>query len=121
MEIQVFETIVMVLHLLAAAAIIGLVLIQQGRGADMGAGFGGGSSNTVFGSAGSGSFLTRMTTTLAIAFFVTSFGLAIFAKQHALEARNIGIPTVVAPTVEAAVPVERSEAMSELPEVEDQP
>lgn len=95
MEIQLVETLILVLHVAAALAIIGLVLVQQGRGADMGSGFGGGSSNTVFGSSGSGNFLTRATTFIAVAFFVTSFGLAFFAKQHAVEARNLGIPQVV--------------------------
>ena len=120
MEIQLFETVILVVHLLAALAIIGLVLIQQGRGADMGAGFGGGASNTVFGSAGTGSFLTKMTTMIAIAFFVTSFGLAIFAKQHAVDARGLGIPKVVE-QVEAPAPVGEEPSLSELPVVEDPP
>ena len=54
MDIQIIENIVLIFHVLAALAIIGLVLMQQGRGADMGSGFGGGSSNTVFGSSGAG-------------------------------------------------------------------
>ena len=95
MSLGLIETLVMVLHVAAALAIIGLVLIQQGRGADMGSGFGGGASNTVFGSGGSGTFLTRATTTIAIAFFLTSFGLAFFAKQHSMEAGSVGIPQVV--------------------------
>ncbi|MEX0943175.1 MAG: preprotein translocase subunit SecG [Pseudomonadales bacterium] len=95
MELQVLETIVLVAHVLAALAIIGLVLIQQGRGAEMGSGFGGGASNTVFGSGGSGNFLTRLTTTLAIAFFLTSFGLAYFAREHSIAARDVGIPGIV--------------------------
>lgn len=94
MELQVVETLVLVVHVLAALAIIGLVLIQHGKGADMGSGFGGGASNTVFGSGGSGNFLTRTTTTIAIAFFLTSFGLAFFAKQHSEEVSDVGIPQV---------------------------
>lgn len=62
MELQVLETIVLVVHVLAALAIVGLVLIQQGKGADMGSGFGSGASATVFGSGGVGNFLTRATT-----------------------------------------------------------
>ncbi len=95
MELQLVETLILIVHVVAALAVIGLVLIQQGRGADMGAGFGGGASNTVFGSGGSGNFLTRATTGIAIAFFLTSFGLAFFAKQHAIAARSVGIPEVV--------------------------
>ncbi|MDC0612083.1 preprotein translocase subunit SecG [Vibrio sp.] len=68
-------TVLLVLYLLTAIAIIGLVLIQQGKGADMGASFGAGASNTVFGSGGSGNFLTRMTTILALVFLVISLVL----------------------------------------------
>jgi preprotein translocase subunit SecG len=88
------ETLVVVVHVVIAVALVGLVLIQQGKGADAGAAFGGGASQTVFGSQGSGSFLTRMTTLMAVVFFVTSFSLAIFAKQRAEVAGEAGIPTV---------------------------
>ena len=70
MEPQVLETLILIVHVLASLAIIGLVLIQHGKGADMGSGFGGGSSGTVFGSGGAGNFLTKLTTSLAIAFFL---------------------------------------------------
>ena len=86
------ETLALILHVLAALAIIGLVLIQQGKGADMGSGFGAGASATVFGSGGAGSFLTRLTTAIAIAFFLSSFGLAYFAKQRSEVARDLGVP-----------------------------
>lgn len=94
MDVQVLETVILVVHVLAALAIIGLVLIQHGKGADMGSGFGSGASATVFGSGGAGNFLTRTTTTLAIVFFLTSFGLAYFAKQQASSARIEGIPSI---------------------------
>lgn len=68
-------TVLLVIYLLAAVAIIGLVLIQQGKGADMGASFGAGASNTVFGASGSGNFLTRMTAIFATVFFVISLVL----------------------------------------------
>ena len=74
MDLDLFEQLVLVVHVIAALSVIGLVLIQQGKGADMGSGFGGGASNTVFGSGGAGNFLTRLTTWIAIAFFITSFG-----------------------------------------------
>ncbi|OBT06626.1 preprotein translocase subunit SecG [Vibrio sp. UCD-FRSSP16_10] len=64
-----FETL-LVIYLLAALGVIGLVLIQQGKGADMGASFGAGASNTVFGAGGSGNFLTRMTAVFALIFIV---------------------------------------------------
>ncbi len=69
-----FETL-LVLYLLAALGVIGLVLIQQGKGADMGASFGAGASNTVFGATGSGNFLTRMTAIFATVFFCVSLAL----------------------------------------------
>lgn len=85
---------VLVVHVLAALAIIGMVLLQRGKGAEMGAGFGSGSSATVFGSAGSGNFLTKLTSFAAVLFFLTSFSLAYFARQRSEIARDLGIPTV---------------------------
>ncbi len=67
--------ILIVVYLIVAACLVGLVLIQQGKGADMGASFGAGSSATIFGSSGSGNFLTKATTWLAIAFFSISLVL----------------------------------------------
>ncbi|RXJ73808.1 preprotein translocase subunit SecG [Veronia nyctiphanis] len=67
--------ILLVIYLLAAIGVIGLVLVQQGKGADMGASFGAGASNTVFGSGGSGNFLTRMTAVFATIFFILSLVL----------------------------------------------
>ena len=99
------ETLVVVVHVVIAVALVGLVLIQQGKGADAGAAFGGGASQTVFGSQGSGSFLTKMTTLLAVVFFVTSFSLAIFAKQRAEVAGEAGIP-VVQESSEAPAPTD---------------
>uniref|UniRef100_UPI003F7A2B0D preprotein translocase subunit SecG n=1 Tax=Candidatus Thalassolituus haligoni TaxID=3100113 RepID=UPI003F7A2B0D len=67
-------------------------MLQQGKGADAGASFGAGASQTVFGSSGSGNFLSHTTAYLAAAFFVTSLGLGIYAKQKAESVANIGIP-----------------------------
>ncbi len=80
------QTILVVFHLVLAIGIIGLVLIQHGKGADAGAAFGSGASATVFGAQGSGSFLTRATAILATLFFLTSLALAYYAMQ----ARNEG-------------------------------
>jgi preprotein translocase subunit SecG len=77
------QTLAVVLHLLLAAGIIGLVLLQRGRGADAGAGFGAGASGTVFGARGSGSFLSRTTAILATLFFVTSLGLSYLLNKGA--------------------------------------
>lgn len=67
--------ILLVLYLLVSLGLIGLVMVQQGKGADMGASFGAGASNTIFGSSGSGNFLTRTTAILATVFFVISLVL----------------------------------------------
>jgi len=75
-------------HVLVAASLIGLVLLQQGKGADVGAAFGSGASQTVFGSRGSGSFLTRATAVLAASFFITSLVLASMASQR-VERRSV--------------------------------
>ena len=75
------QTILNVLHLFLAVGLVALVLIQHGKGADAGAAFGSGASATVFGSRGSGNFLSRATAALATLFFVTSMALAYFASQ----------------------------------------
>jgi preprotein translocase subunit SecG len=75
-------TLVVVLHVLLAAGIIGLVLLQRGRGADAGAGFGAGASGTVFGARGSASFLSRATAVMATLFFVTSLGLSYLFSRN---------------------------------------
>ena len=76
------EKVFLVLLVLDALALIGLVLLQQGKGADVGAAFGSGSSGTVFGSSGGANFLTRLTTLFAVLFFVLSFSLAYLAKER---------------------------------------
>ncbi|MCU7904726.1 MAG: preprotein translocase subunit SecG [Candidatus Thiodiazotropha sp. (ex Epidulcina cf. delphinae)] len=75
------QTLLTVFHLFLAVGLVGLILIQHGKGADMGAAFGSGASGTVFGAKGSASFLTRTTAVLATLFFVTSMVMAYFASQ----------------------------------------
>ena len=103
--------ILIVVYLLVALALIGLVLIQQGKGADMGASFGAGSSATIFGSSGSGNFLTKSTTYLAIGFFVLSLILGNLTtnkvKSHD-EFNDLSVPaqtTVATESAEAPVVV----------------
>ena len=76
------EQVILILHVLAAITIVALVLLQQGKGADAGASFGGGSSQTVFGVQGSGNALTQWTSVLVAGFFVSSLALAYFAKEQ---------------------------------------
>lgn len=75
------HTIVLVIHVLAALGVIGLVLLQHGKGADMGAAFGSGASGSLFGATGSANFLSRATAILATAFFVTSLSLTYLASS----------------------------------------
>jgi preprotein translocase subunit SecG len=70
------DTVILIAHVLIAMSIIGLVMLQKGKGADAGAGFGAGASGTVFGARGSANFLSRSTAVLATLFFATSMGLA---------------------------------------------
>jgi preprotein translocase subunit SecG len=76
------ETLILVLHVLAACSIIGLVLLQHGKGADMGAAFGGGASGSLFGATGSANFLSRITAGAATVFFITSLGLTWYSSHN---------------------------------------
>lgn len=98
------EQAILIIHVLIALAIIGLILIQQGKGADMGASFGAGASQTLFGSSGSGNVLTKSTAVLVTLFFVTSFGLAILAKNHSVSAGDVDfdVPAVIESDAPAA-------------------
>jgi preprotein translocase subunit SecG len=73
-------TIVLIVHVLAALGVIGLVLLQHGKGADVGAAFGSGASGSLFGATGSANFLSRTTAILAAVFFLSSLGLAYLAN-----------------------------------------
>ena len=75
------ETLILVLHVAAALCVIGLVLLQHGKGADMGAAFGSGSAGSLFGSSGSANFLSRTTAVIAAVFFLTSLGLTYVASH----------------------------------------
>jgi preprotein translocase subunit SecG len=101
------KEILLVIHVLTAVGIIGLVLLQQGKGADMGAAFGGGggASQSLFGARGSATFLSRATAVLATIFFITSLALAVvYSRQSAEQGRSI--TEQVAPVPAAPVPQE---------------
>jgi preprotein translocase subunit SecG len=76
------SNVVLLIHVLVAAAVCGLVLLQHGKGADMGAAFGSGSSGSLFGASGSANFLSRTTAILATVFFLSSLGLTWFSWQR---------------------------------------
>ena len=79
---MIWETLLLGLHIVVAAALIGFVLLQHGKGADMGAAFGSGSSGSLFGAAGSANFLSRTTAILATIFFMSSLGLTYLASNR---------------------------------------
>lgn len=95
--------LIMIIHVLAAAALILLVLVQQGKGATVGAAFGSGASQTVFGSRGSGSFLLKLTIGLVVVFFATSIALNRIATQQARAANQVSLP-VNLPMAPSAAP-----------------
>ena len=76
------EVFLLIVHVLVGAAVIGLVLLQHGKGADMGAAFGSGSAGSLFGASGSANFLSRTTAILATLFFVTSLGLTYVSTKR---------------------------------------
>lgn len=115
------QTTILVIHTLIALAIIGLVLLQRGKGAEAGAAFGAGASGTVFGARGSGSFFSRVTAILATAFFATSLTLAFLSSQRATGPDSLleDTPAVEAQeTIPAPEPVEE-EIPGGLPNLEE--
>jgi preprotein translocase subunit SecG len=89
------QNLITFLHGLLCFAIVALVLLQRGKGADAGAGFGAGASGTVFGARGSATFFSKMTAVLATLFFVTSISLAWFATRPGAEPAKSVVDTVV--------------------------
>ena len=122
------ETVLTVMHLFLAIGLVGLVLMQHGKGADAGAAFGSGASATVFGSSGSANFLSRATAVLATLFFITSLWLAYFAMQ-ATETESlmdgasapamIDTPAIEQPVMDTELPLvpEAIEDNSDMPAV----
>ena len=124
---DIWFTVVIVLHVVVALAIIGLVLLQHGKGADMGSGFGGGSSGSLFGATGSANFLSRTTAALATVFFLTSLGLAYFATHKPKASGGImeGVkteqPQPSKPAAEAPAPEAPKPAAAEGSKAKDVP
>jgi preprotein translocase subunit SecG len=108
--------IVITLHILVGVAIIGLVLLQHGKGADMGAAFGSGASGSLFGASGSANFLSRTTAILATVFFLTSLGLSYMATggtqaaKSVMERANVQPPTAPAAAANPPAAAEDSKA-----------
>jgi preprotein translocase subunit SecG len=98
------ETLVWIVHIVVAISVIALVLLQHGKGADMGAAFGSGSSGSLFGATGSANFLSRSTAVLATLFFLTSLGLAFFGLQQHKPSSVLERTAVPATTPQPAAP-----------------
>lgn len=99
------QQLILIIHVLAAVGLIALVLIQQGKGADAGASFGAGTSQTIFGSQGSGSFLVKTTVILATVFFLTSIALNYFTPKHnKIDSLLANQPAVTQPAPQPAAP-----------------
>ncbi len=90
------QQLIIIIHMLVSISLIGLVLLQHGKGADVGSSFGTGASQTVFGSQGSTSFLVKITGFLAALFFVTSL-LLTYISVHTVKPSVIGLPTTSMP------------------------
>ena len=101
-------TLITILHVLISLFIIGMVLLQSGKGAEMGASFGGGGSQSVFGAGGGGNFMTKLTTAAAIIFMLTSLTLAYFSghmpASSIMSGKQAQKPTPVAPVTPSPVP-----------------
>lgn len=103
-------TFVLALHIIIAISMIGLILIQHGKGADAGASFGAGAAGTVFGAAGSANFLTRTTAVLAGLFFITSLVLAAGAQKAAQDQLHLDVITDSTETAKMSMPSNMPEA-----------
>lgn len=125
------DSVLLVVHVIIALAIVGLIMLQQGKGAEMGASFGGGSSQTVFGAAGSGNFFSRMTAILVAVFFGSSLVLAVMSKETG-DIIDISVPQLETvqesgenagaelPTDDDIPVVDDAPPADEIPEVESQ-
>jgi preprotein translocase subunit SecG len=114
------RAIILVVHILLAAFIVGLVLLQRGKGADAGAGFGAGASGTVFGARGSTTLFSRMTAVFAALFFITSLSLTYLGTQRSSEPTSVleraaKAATPVATPASAAPPAQPAPATPAAP------
>lgn len=105
---NIMEKIILVVHILAAAAVIGLVLLQHGKGADMGAAFGSGASGSLFGVSGSSNVLSKLTAVFVAVFFVTSLTLAYLASHRSSNGSVVNAGTIPSVEVTGSKPVDAS-------------
>lgn len=107
------QNFVLIIHVITAVSIIAFILVQQGKGAEAGASFGAGASQTIFGSVGSWNFFSKVTAILAAVFFATSVSLAVIAKK------NTAVPQKALPAIEQyQAEQQNNQADEELPGIE---
>lgn len=113
----VLKTLIIVVQLMSALGVIGLVLLQHGKGADMGAAFGSGASGSLFGATGSANFLSRTTAVLAAIFFVSTLTLTYLGSYHAKPSAGLlgAVSTAPVSASSAAVPAAASGALTAVP------
>ena len=108
------ENLISVIHILSAAGVIGLVLLQHGKGADMGAAFGSGASGSLFGVSGSSNFMSKATAWCVVVFFATSLALAYLASHRASDS------SVIKSSIKTQTQVKKDNALDETKAIEGQ-
>jgi len=114
---DLMHTVILTIHVIATLTIIGVVLLQHGKGADMGAAFGSGASGSLFGATGSANFLSRLTAVLAAVFFLTSLALSYIATSRPSVSGSVmdSAPAQTAPAVPAQTPAVPDSKSKDIP------
>jgi preprotein translocase subunit SecG len=114
---DLLHTVILTVHIIAGLSVIGFVLLQHGKGADMGAAFGSGASGSLFGATGSANFLSRVTAVLAAVFFLTSLGLSYIATSRPRESGSVmdSAPAQAVPAVPAQAPAAPDSKTKDIP------
>ncbi len=114
---DLLHTVILTVHIIAGLSVIGLVLLQHGKGADMGAAFGSGASGSLFGATGSANFLSRATAVLAAVFFLTSLGLSYIATSRPRVSGSVmdSAPVQTAPAIPPQPPAPPDSKAKDIP------
>ena len=114
---EILHTVILIVHVLAGVSVVGLVLLQHGKGADMGAAFGSGASGSLFGATGSANFLSRATAVLAAVFFLTSLGLSYVSSSRPAKSGSVmdSVPASSVPAAPAATPAAPDSKAKDIP------
>jgi len=114
---DLLHTVILTVHVIAALSIIGFVLLQHGKGADMGAAFGSGASGSLFGATGSANFLSRVTAVLAVVFFLTSLALSYIATSSPRISGSVmdSTPVQTVPAAPAQTPADPASKAKDIP------